>query len=151
MYNLTGKPSSWPKVLKTDTCWLWLGWINIWGYGILWRKGKRVWLHRLAWERTKGPIPVGMKVLHHCDNPACVNPSHLFLGTDADNMHDKIKKNRQARGEGIGNAKLTVVKVREIKEAIARGLSQRTLARLYKVNHTTISDIGLNRTWREVV
>ena len=87
----------WSKVQKTDGCWLWTGSRNrTWAYGRF-RSGpgrRSVLAHRFAWELVHGPIPGGLFVCHHCDNPSCVNPEHLFLGTHTDNMRDMVNKGR---------------------------------------------------------
>lgn len=90
----------WRYVKKTKKCWLWIGTRQKPGYGRLGLPGgKRVeYAHRLSWIIHKGPIPVGLKVLHTCDNPPCVRPSHLFLGTHEDNVADMWAKGRQ-RGQ----------------------------------------------------
>ncbi len=89
--------SFWDNVAKTDTCWLWRGPFNDYGYGTVCarvgdKRNHRA--HRVAWELACGPIPSGLWVLHTCDNPPCVNPSHLFLGDRAANMQDCAKKGR---------------------------------------------------------
>lgn len=77
-------------------CWPWT-WATSHGYGRLRVFGRPMYAHRLAYLLAHGPIPVGMLVCHHCDNPPCVNPAHLFLGTDSDNQQDKVAKGRQWR------------------------------------------------------
>ena len=78
----------------TSGCHLWTGGIFGSGYGAVWDGGRHLGAHRLAWELARGPVPAGLCVLHRCDNPPCVNPSHLFLGTKGDNNRDKISKGR---------------------------------------------------------
>jgi hypothetical protein len=84
----------WSKVSKSDGCWLWIAYRDEKGYGAFGFKGKVQRAHRVAYELALGPIAPGMHVLHSCDNPSCVNPSHLRLGTHADNMRDRIERGR---------------------------------------------------------
>lgn len=77
-----------------NVCWIWTGLLQKSGYGVIKRKQKAVRAHRAAYELYVGPIPTGLHVLHRCDNPPCVNPQHLFLGTHVDNMRDMEKKGR---------------------------------------------------------
>lgn len=87
----------WAKVDKTGDCWLWTASVHEKGqdcYGIIVVNYKRIRAHTLAWKMTYGDIPSGMNVLHKCDNPRCVNPEHLFLGTLNDNVQDCIRKGR---------------------------------------------------------
>ena len=89
----------WDKVDKYgEFCWLWRG-ARRDGYGMFWFKGKIVSAHRVSWELRFGGIPVGMQVLHKCDNRLCIKPEHLFLGTQADNLLDAVKKGRLNRSE----------------------------------------------------
>ena len=84
----------WLKVRKTGTCWLWTGAHKPTGYGDAWYRNRRQNAHRVAWQLLRGRIPKGKFVLHQCDTPACVNPGHLFLGTQKVNMTDCIQKGR---------------------------------------------------------
>lgn len=129
-------------------CWMWTAGLRG-GYGGI-KVGRTVRLaHRVAYELYIGPIPEGLCVCHHCDVRTCVNPAHLFLGTNADNVVDRNFKNRQARGEKIGRAKLTETKVLEIRAA--EGLSQRRLAASYGVSLSLISYIRNGKSWAHVL
>ena len=103
--------------------------------------------HRISWALENGPVPEGMMVLHSCDNPGCVNPAHLFLGTHFDNMRDMVAKKRQARGESVYRSKLTAEDVREIRQLIAIGRSHGGIAREYGVLRTAIGNINTGYTW----
>jgi hypothetical protein len=82
----------WRYVYKTPNCWFWIGPHSPRGYGLINREGPYIQAHRTAWMLLKGEIPTGLDVLHKCDIPQCVNPDHLFLGTDADNALDRASK-----------------------------------------------------------
>lgn len=88
----------WDKVLKTNSCWIWASHISGNGYGYFSLNNKELRAHRVAYELTKGPIPKGLHVMHTCDNPKCVNPDHLKIGTHQDNMSDMVKKGRHHSG-----------------------------------------------------
>lgn len=89
----------WKKVYKTETCWLWTAGKDKDGYGKFWLDEDTIRAHRVSWEMHNGPIPEEMDVLHSCDNPPCVRPSHLFLGDNADNMADRDRKGRNSKGD----------------------------------------------------
>lgn len=91
-------PRFWARVQKGDGCWEWQGTRIAHGYGRLRVGSERVLAHRYSWRITNGPIPAGMSVLHRCDNPPCVRPDHLFLGTQLDNNRDRSAKGRSYRG-----------------------------------------------------
>lgn len=105
--------------------------------------------HRVSWVLNIGPIPPGQDVLHQCDNPPCVNPSHLFLGTNRDNIADKMAKGRQSRlpGESNGYAKLSADQVRAIRSS---GAGYRATARAYGVTRECIMAIRKRWTWRDL-
>lgn len=88
----------WSRVVKTEKCWLWVGGCSENGYGAFYWQGKQTGAHRVSYELTHGSIASELLVLHKCDNPPCVNPDHLFLGTHQDNMTDKVLKGRHPKG-----------------------------------------------------
>lgn len=133
----------WDKVSKE--CWGWKGSIKPRnGYGHFHHKGKDYNAHRLAWELTFGPIPEGMCVLHKCDTPACVNPSHLKLGTHAENMAEMASRGRSVRGERNDKARLTESQVRELRRDYWCRGRKSNISELYeRYKHTGISKSGL--------
>lgn len=133
-------------------CWLWTGAVQPeTGYGALNRVGGVVGAHRLSWELHRGPIPYGLHVLHKCDIRSCVNPDHLFLGTNKDNIDDMKRKGRDRhrgpQGEAHPRAKLTVTDVLAIR-ADKRGPTE--IARELSVSTATIEAIRSRRNWRHV-
>jgi hypothetical protein len=98
----------------------------------------------------KGPIPKGILVCHECDNPLCVNPDHLFLGTELVNLQDMAAKGRHLFGERNAQAKLTEKKVHAIHDAAARGVSQHKLAKRFGVGQMTIGRILRGERWRHI-
>ena len=145
----------WPKVEKTNGCWKWQAGKNEAGYGTFMFQRKNVYAHRESYEIHFGPIPPGMCVLHKCDNPSCVNPGHLFLGTNADNTADMLEKGRwrqparnPRRGEKHPMSKLTWKQVDEMRRLYATGEHRQIdLARQYGISTTNTCDIIHNRTW----
>lgn len=106
--------------------------------------------HRLSWRMHRGPIPAGVQVLHKCDVACCVNPDHLFLGTAVDNVVDKVKKDRQAKGRRSPSAKLTESDVIAIRKMSAEGAGRRELGRIFGVSHGIICNIVYRRDWKHV-
>jgi hypothetical protein len=173
------RPRFWAKVSKTPECWLWIGSTNENGYGRLSLPGHRtkrlsVGVHRLSYVLHFGPISDSDCVLHHCDNPPCIRPDHLFIGTQQDNVADRTQKGRGwsyfkayperrprgakhhthkrpeavARGERQGSAKLTDQQVLEIRARYATGaVSLRALARQYGLGSSQIYRIIQRKSW----
>ena len=133
--------------LRPEECWIWAKSPNGRGYGNVHVNGKTISAHRLSYELFKGPIPDGLYVCHTCDNKRCVNPNHLFIGTQKDNLQDASRKGIMNFGEKNGQAKLTVNQVREIKKKLLSGQSQVELAKEYKVTKGNIAHIARGRTW----
>lgn len=147
-------------------CWQWSGSVTSKGYGRFSYNGKAERAHRVSWLLHFGPIPDGMLVCHRCDNPGCVNPDHLFLGTAAENTMDMDAKGRRVnapltgddhyarqdpsrvlRGEQSAPAKLTVQQVIAIR---ASSETQTRLARRYGITQAAVSSIIRRRTWAHV-
>lgn len=143
------------KVPVDNGCWLWLGPVDPKGYGILdWSRPGLPRLqraHRVAFAVYNGE-PGTLHVCHTCDVPACCNPDHFFLGTNADNTADRTAKGRQAKGEENGNRSLTEAEVLEIRRTYVRGglLTQEDLASRYGVARSLVSYIVNNKLWKHV-
>lgn len=140
----------WAKVRKGEGCWEWTATRIRSGYGHV-RVGRRLSLaHRVSWEIHFGAIPDGLCVLHHCDNPPCVRPDHLFLGTVADNSADMVVKGRQCRGEHRPAARLAADDVACARALNRAGASQHSLARAFGISHTSMRRALLGTKWRSV-
>ena len=138
---------------ELGNCWIWTAKSNCQGYGTIFMEGhKMVRAHRLAYVLAKGPIPNDICVLHKCDNPSCVNPAHLFLGTHAENMQDKKLKgrNRVPFGERHSSCKLTAAQVVEIRICIESGETQREVARRFNVSQPAVRNIYHRKTWKHI-
>ena len=131
-------------------CWIWTGTHIKSGYGTLSVNGVPAYAHRLSLELHGTTVPQGALVLHACDNPPCVNPAHLFLGTDADNIADKVGKGRHIHADTHPNAKLRSDDVREIRELLSTGMSQTAIGVRYGVHQSVISFIKSGRLWKSV-
>ena len=137
---------------KISDCWLWLGGLQH-EYGRLRYRGRSYAAHRVAWRLTYGPIPEYFGICHHCDVPRCCNPTHLFLGTSAENQRDARAKGRptgNGPGEKNGRAKLTDADIREIRAGYRRGASMVALMRRYGIGRVHIWAIANRRMWRHV-
>lgn len=158
----------WEKVDRSGECWIWTASRNPDGYGKInsgGRHGPTLRAHRVSYELAYGPIPEGLDVCHRCDNPPCVNPAHLFVGTPLDNMQDAVQKGHvhngdrhythrepslTVRGEQKGTAKLTNEQVREIRHQAHQGFPQRAIAKQFGVQESTISMIVRRRLWKHL-
>jgi hypothetical protein len=126
---------------KSGDCWVWTGPKNNKGYGHF-RMGRDTRAHRVSYVLNVGPIPDGLFVLHRCDNPSCVRPDHLFLGTHQDNMDDRTRKGRN-------QSKLNAIEVAQIRDLVAaRVMAQGQIARAYGVSDTTVSLIKHGHKWK---
>lgn len=131
-------------------CHEWIGAKDKNGYGTLRKDKKDYKAHRYSYELNKGKIPNGLLVCHTCDNPSCVNPEHLFLGTNKDNMADMVKKNRSAFGEKNANSKLNKHMVKLIRQRLELGISQQKIADEFCINQTNVSKIKTGKSWSNV-
>jgi hypothetical protein len=149
----------WRKVHKTPGCWEWTGKLSH-GYGRIGGPNQTYfYAHRISWELHNGPIPEGLYICHICDNPCCVRPDHLFLGTAKDNGVDMASKQRAAfqqhpdsspKGEAHGMVKLTDALVREIRDLCAQGIRPPELAQRFGVDVSNIRLIVRRKTWKHI-
>lgn len=143
-------------------CHIWMASCMKNGYGQIGYKGTNAYAHRVSWLLQKGPIPDGMNVLHRCDTRCCINPDHLFLGSQMDNIHDMMRKGREnmkssrrgnplrknlRKGESHGMAKITAENVKEIRLRYAAGEQQKALGAEFGIKQAQVSRIVLNQSW----
>ena len=142
----------WSKVSvgRRCDCWIWMGAKHPTGYGNFGIGGNTHKAHRVAWELAVGSAPAGMCVLHLCDNPSCVNPAHLFLGTHADNMRDMAAKGRASRGKDHGERKATRELALNIRAQYSgkRG-DIRRIAEKVNLSEAHVGRIVRNQCWKE--
>lgn len=152
VYQMDDKNRLYSKIEidSNSGCWNFVGSLTHNGYGLLMSINKKVTTaHRVSYLLHFGEIPADMHVLHKCDNRRCVNPDHLFLGTNSDNVRDKVSKNRQSRmfGERNPAAKLTQKQALDIRKST---LSTTSLMDIYAIDRTVINNIRSGRTWRHI-
>jgi len=135
----------------TTGCHLWLGAIDAAGYGKVWLDGRTVHAPRASWMAHRGPIPSGLIICHRCDNPPCINPDHLFVGTHKDNAADRTRKGRFARCGQAGEINPAAVLSKETVIAIftAEGGTME-ISRRFGVPPSSVSGIRLGQRWRSV-
>ncbi len=136
-------------------CWLWTGQVDQFGYGTIAVRGRTKKAHRLAWEVAFGPLPKigghhGAVIRHRCNQPCCVNPHHLMVGSQRDNLRDMSEAGRSTRGEKSHLAVLTEADVREILRMVASGEKQRVVGARFGVTQTNISAIVCGISWRHI-
>lgn len=128
-------------------CWICVSHKPNGGYARIRYNGEQILLHRFIYEYFNKKLRKNQVVRHKCDNKLCINPSHLISGTNLDNIKDRQKRNRQARGEKIGNSKLTSKDIKYIKRSTKNGLQ---LSKELNVSHSTIYRVKNNQTWRHI-
>ena len=166
----------WERVRKSEGCWVWFGYCTRYGYGMFQARAVShhpLYAHRVSWLLAFGAIPKGLHVLHRCDNPACVRPDHLFLGTQRDNNDDRDRKGRVASGDQNGArtmphrnpfvrtrgsglcgekhpmAKLTALQVRQLRKEFAAGVRRADLAAKYGISEGHVYCIGGGKAWKK--
>lgn len=149
---LTAERRFWSKVKKTSKCWIWTGSLSPAGYGMFGATSNKLMVaSRFSWQLHNGPIPPGLFVCHHCDNPPCVNPEHLFVGTNKENQTDAIRKGRFR----LGYRKLTEKQIREIRtkyvgHSVLPTPECRFLAKKYGVTNNAIRDAWKGNSWKNL-
>lgn len=133
-----------------DECWPWTGYRNSHGYGSFRVGTKPALAHRVSYIAHGKGDPTGLVVRHTCDNPGCVNPHHLVIGTHADNMRDMTERQRQARGEGNGRARLTADIIIEVRQRRLNGETLTAMAKEYGVSFSTLSRAIRGDTWAHI-
>ena len=156
-FTVASEERFWTFVKKSDWCWEWIGHRKDTGYGRypvrrVGSKWTSIGAHRVAWFLSFGDIPDGVCVLHKCDNPPCVRPEHLFLGSMADNVSDCMQKRRHVshRGEKHGMSKLTATQALEIVKLRRNGSLLEDIGRRFGITGAAVRSIVTGRTWAHV-
>lgn len=152
--NPNGPEDFWAKVDQPkDGCWEWQGSLRNDGYGQFMMDGVQWGTHRLAYSLVVGQIPAGLLVCHHCDNPKCCRPDHLYAGTVSDNAGDRERRNRRPvrRGVDVPTSVLTEEDVRAIRSLALVGWPDREIADRFGVHLVTINKVVNRKTWKHVV
>lgn len=129
-------------------CWFWIG-AKSGKYGGFYISGKMYRAHRVSWELNNGYIPNGLFVLHKCDKPKCVNPAHLWVGTQKENVQDMVRKGRSPNRKGV-NGSLAKLTEKEVKKIRKDKRTQRVIAKSYHVSQTSVWMIKTRRNWNHV-
>lgn len=145
----------WDNTLVTNDCWIWQGSKNPAGYGNMWTGERYDRPHRIVWCYANNSwIANGQQVCHHCDNPSCVNPDHLFIGTSKDNHQDMIAKGRQNRPDHVGinhpRTFFTEDDIHNIRLALSKGTRPVELARKYGLSISTVQSIKTQNNWSHI-
>lgn len=140
---------------KTVGCWIWKGGLPDDGYPRIAINNKSVLGHVLSYVLHKGVIPEGLHVCHECDNPSCVNPDHLWLGTHSQNMEDRGNKGRWKHngrfGTNINSAKITANDAIEIRKCVELGASQTEMSKRFKLSKSAINSLIKGKTWKQAI
>ncbi len=139
-------------IRKPDECWQWRMHKIYTGYGYFTLKNRPIRTNRISWIFSYGDIPDGLFVLHHCDNPSCCNPNHLFLGTQMDNMHDMISKGHKVVKTGSSNfhAKLSEDDILNIRTMYSNGIYQKDIAKQFGICQQSVSLIVNRINWKHI-
>ena len=134
----------WSRVDRSsnvDECWNWLGPVDKYEYARVGYQNKKLFAHRISYELAYGDFDDALNILHTCDNPRCVNPRHLFAGTVADNVRDKVRKGRQAKGDNHGKTKLSERRIKRLRELSTGGFTKSDLSLIFGISERHVQRI----------
>lgn len=137
-------------IITKNKCWQLTKFLTIRGYGRIAVKDKSILAHRYSYKIFKGNIPKKLLVCHSCDNPKCINPDHLWLGTNADNALDKSQKKRGNQPSGKRKAKLNKEQVKNIKKMLKNGSSYKEITKKYNLTSHSVYNIKVKKTWKNI-